>query len=363
MPAESTCCQEACCGGPGTSRWGRVFRAGCWTFLLCLVIIIITVPFPRTHTEELVVGDRKVFEVSSSWFSAVHVNADDGERSEVDAFLSTTKPTIDAAITFPLNTIYPDIADGSYYFVRYDLYPGSAVNVEWTFTRYNVDPSFLLISGTKAFEKFKSGDDVSWSSIVFQRSSARGAYKFVAKQRSEYYFIFYGESPRVSAAGTVTFDVSSVTLRVPQNSKACKLSNSDDGCFFELSPGTSTNYLIVSRPVETDHRNSPLAKISFSTKGISAAYWNLWFWVLIITLGSAIFVGGFCGCLFGRNVRSRGYVPIPQATHQPNEPLGPTNPAWRPTSAAPESLQPTAPPPPVIDAGAPPAYSPFATNV
>ncbi|KAJ1566907.1 hypothetical protein HK405_007965, partial [Cladochytrium tenue] len=112
VPEETggSCC-GSCCGGCCSDECGwcafdsvpaRAVRAAFWTLLVCIVLAFVLVPVPRSTSEELIVGDRKMFELASGWLQSVDAHSDIG--SDVEAFLLSTKPTVDEMVFFPRKT-------------------------------------------------------------------------------------------------------------------------------------------------------------------------------------------------------------------------------------------------------------------
>jgi hypothetical protein len=76
-------------------------------FIVTLMVTLAVVPLPGTTNFTVVAGDRKLVEVSD-WFQGVTV----AENLDVDAYLYTRKPPLNAVISLPPKTIYPHIVDG-----------------------------------------------------------------------------------------------------------------------------------------------------------------------------------------------------------------------------------------------------------
>ncbi|KAJ3332800.1 hypothetical protein HDU76_013047 [Blyttiomyces sp. JEL0837] len=120
------------------------------------------------------------------------------ESADVNSYLFAEQPELSEVVVFPRKIIYPNLSEGAYQFVRYDLYPGSKVLIDWHFVRYNMAPSFVILRGEEAFDRFKLGEYVSSSDRLYESNTARGDYTFYTPLRGEYYFVFYSQVSRTS---------------------------------------------------------------------------------------------------------------------------------------------------------------------
>ncbi|KAJ3414978.1 hypothetical protein HDV05_005809 [Chytridiales sp. JEL 0842] len=322
-----------------------------FTLFIYLLISFLTFPLPGRKVSTVVAGDRKLIELPTSWYDSVSVS----KTLDVDAFLYHSKPPLNVFIPLPPKVIYPHIVDGSYHFVRYDLYGGSKVQLNWLFSDYNVAPTFMVIEGEGAFNSFRQGDD--FGNVLYESNSPRGDLSFTVPYRSQYYFVFYGRHYRTSAKGMASFIVNSKTLDLtfqPPDLTCLASDNKGNTCVMDLRRQSGdTAYLVLVSPILGDAYD-----VTVYTTWKSSVFFNVIMYGVVLVAGVGLLSSCCCGCCY---YRREGYIALPvdeEAFVNASEaiaPPPPLNPAY-------SSTNPTAPSAPAQDDGStppPPPYSPF----
>ncbi|KAJ3022469.1 hypothetical protein HKX48_006148 [Thoreauomyces humboldtii] len=249
------------------------------------------VPVPGSSSVLLVAGDRKLEKISGSWFSDVAV----GGATEVDTYLFHTKPPL-TDVQHLSKHVDIKLERGSFHYVRYDLQPGSTVQITWKFQDFTQPPTFGIIEGTQMFNSWQTGGGARWS---YDRNVGAGKYTFKAPHRESFYLVFYMQRSWLHATGVADFEVDSRTYAIEKPVDHCP-AGSKDLCVFPLARNENSYLLFVAPPQEDAYT------VTYRTH----ARWNVYF-ALIATASSMTFlccVGSIlarCFCGFGRNRASR----------------------------------------------------------
>ncbi|KAJ3114672.1 hypothetical protein HDU96_001816 [Phlyctochytrium bullatum] len=221
----------------------RIRRAICKMIVFLIAALVFAyvfvafwVPKAGTDAYEVMPGDRKAISLDTTLLRDVQLSSSAG-RTYGKAYLFYNTPELSDVVQYPLLQIRPDIKLGSYHYMRYDLYQGSTVDVSWTFSSFNVHPSFLVMKGEHHFKTFQQFGYAPYDSVVHEEKAPSGRYLFTAEERSEYYFIFYARDKYARATGTANFLARAVTLSLAKPLASCTLtpSSSNDACRFDLS--------------------------------------------------------------------------------------------------------------------------------
>ncbi|KAI9009685.1 hypothetical protein BC832DRAFT_381770 [Gaertneriomyces semiglobifer] len=265
---------------PPTRTRKRACTASCcclWLLVIGLILAIILVPKPGESAVKLVVGDRKLVPLNTQWMKEVEVS---GGASEIDVYLfENAVPPLTDRLTLPQKMLDMKLEQGSFHYLRYDVHKGSSATVNWNFFKYDWSPSLIILKTEAAFQAWKSNSYVSSKFILHEQNTPKGEYKFVAPSYGEYYFIFYTKSRRMHAAGTATFDVTSVTYSLDKPDGYCPATDGD--CSFTLRPGRPANLILVA-PMHGDSYT-----VTYHTRARGEAYA-----ALFVALSSAVAVCG-----------------------------------------------------------------------
>ncbi|KAJ3109380.1 hypothetical protein HDU97_006625 [Phlyctochytrium planicorne] len=189
--------------------------------MLAIVFLVVFVPWPGNQSVQIMPGDRKLQKFDTRYIKSINFMP----TYQADIYLFSEEPEVSDIVQFPVKKIFPNLQRGSYHYVRYDLYHGSTVDMNWDFSSYNLAPNILILQGESAFNDFVKGDYIPLLARKYEANVARGSHRFDVGRRDAYYFIFYSHSSYVYARGEATFSVTSLTLSLSNPILACTLKN------------------------------------------------------------------------------------------------------------------------------------------
>ncbi|KAI9203769.1 uncharacterized protein BJ171DRAFT_599679 [Polychytrium aggregatum] len=285
-------------GAVVSPEYRRSRRSGCCTLSCCVgvllvivfVLVAIVVPKPTPIAVEVVNGDRKLLPLDAFWSKGVEIE----RPNNVDVYLLDHSPPLGSPKTFPPKLISPNIFDGSYYFVRYDLHENSQVKIDWDFQNTgNLPPSFVIIRSTHAFNSWKTHPaSVRATFKHFESETYQGHYTFTSPTYAEYYFIFFGKHHAVKAEGIVTFRPKLITYSLPDPSEILGQCGPEDvTCSLDYST-LNTAVVLFSAPWSDGNAFTAVVKPSPRM----AVYYSVVFWPLGIFTLVLCACTGICTC-------------------------------------------------------------------
>ncbi|KAJ3400546.1 hypothetical protein HDU80_006850 [Chytriomyces hyalinus] len=307
----------------------------CWQVVLILGtfwFFITTVPMPFSQSIAAIHGDRILVSLSGYWLNSVTLQglSTPTEPAGAKAYLFETEPRLGDIVMLPTRTIQPILKGGNYHSIRYDLYPGSEVNLDWSFQSNRFGPNVLVLRGEESFQMFRNGDlqDVPREDRLIEKYHSNfGQLNLKITSRSEYHFIFYMAEPGATSQGSANFHVTSRTLSLsnpppifssdkhcPERADAqslCTVPLISNGGYAHLDE----YFLVVVAPVHADYGD--MIRVSMSKK----ARWGKYGGAVLRSLLVVIVFGGFVGRIWKRlmgltfcNVPCRsprfGYQPV-----------------------------------------------------
>ncbi|KAJ3389268.1 hypothetical protein HDU84_008906 [Entophlyctis sp. JEL0112] len=228
----------------------------CWrmaVLLLALLHFVATVPLPVAQSIAVLDHDRAVVPFDGDWISAVSL-----VTNGIDAYLFDQEPLVSESLQLPLRTINPILRTNMFHAVRYDLYAGSEVFVNWSFENSKPGPSVLFLRGESTFNFFIIGElhNTPPEDRLFERYHvAQGQTTLRTTSREKYYFIFF-MADEGSAEGTVNFNVTAKTISLTDPAPLYSSKDTCPGvgarqCTLPLVSNSSHNFFLVIAPPTT----------------------------------------------------------------------------------------------------------------
>ncbi|KAJ3074785.1 hypothetical protein HDU98_010276 [Podochytrium sp. JEL0797] len=265
--------------------------------------------------------------------------------------------------------------------IRYDLFQGSEVSLEWDFDASRFGPSLLILRTEEAYNLFRQGDlqDVPLSDKLHEiYHSTKGEFVLKTHSRSEYYFIFY-MAEQGSASGSATFRVSQNTINLtnppPITSSLIACPDSPTRCYLPFSSNgghahlDTDYYLVLVPPASSEYGDLfsiRVAKMARPMKYVGAIVRTALFVVVVggfVTsvlewmrsmIGSLVSLLFCCACIKDPRERLAGYRSL---RHDDDVESGDLE-SGRLSNGGNQEVDPLVPRPPVrMPSDAPPAYS------
>ncbi|KAI8815447.1 hypothetical protein BJ742DRAFT_765822 [Cladochytrium replicatum] len=348
----------------------------CFAMISILFVVAITwgsIPKYQSLQLTIVAGDRRLITPDTS----KHIEVDFAGSNDVSAYLFDKKPPLSDYVRYPDSTIDMTLKGQSWQLLRYDLFAGSSVAVQYQFTRWsNGLPSFIIIQGEDGFDFFRENGYARHGTKMHEEQGRSGRYDFTApgdgtdkdpENAIPYYFIFYTFDSRASGTGSATFSVVARTysLTRPPPTRRCQayLKNGETSefdaesslstsgiCTFPITPRPKPYILLVAPNTGIGSYTVTMNLIprESALSGIVGIFPTVV--IVALVLMCCCCLGCFHGCFvfllgcLGGGPQASGYSAIPGSDNVPV--LHPATGATFPVNQQPPPLPPLPPLPP-----------------
>jgi hypothetical protein len=183
------------CGG---SQLAKLFFTLAWLSLLSTILGAVLTPKPGTKLSHVLAGDRVLLEVDQTWYESLFV----GKKTLVDTYVFVGEQPAFTRVDYNM-TVKPSLPAGGkrgvYHFTRFDLYEGSTMHLQYSFTDYNILPFFTLLKGATEMEAFERTGLGEKGVILRKQSAEVKDFTYKTQERNAYFFIWSTKDARAYA--------------------------------------------------------------------------------------------------------------------------------------------------------------------